>query len=563
MKQDSTLNLLAGIEGALGAATAAVIFGLFRYSPDTLNNLPSAQLIGFLGVAILVYYSTAHQLLRQRHLGGSALILSSLVVGNLILLMSQTGGFDSSYYAVWLIVIVLAGIYGFIYSFGLVGLSVAGLLATNYFHQRSIFTGWPQLLITLLAGALGWWLFRRTHQAKIATSQVQSLSGKLSQESLKTELLMQSIGDGVVVVGPDLRIQILNPAATTMTGWQEDEAQGLDWKAVITLVDASDRPLNDQTDPFKKAWTEGKSLNLNNYVLTNKAGQKVPLAITISPVLNPDQTTNGGIAVFRDISAEKLEERQRSEFISTASHEMRTPIAAIEGYLSLALNPQVATIDDRARGYLLKAHDSTAHLGQLFRDLLSVTKLEDHQLASHPEKFNLAELLHQVTEDMRFTATKQGLQLEFSGQSDAPVDQKTVTPVYTVEADKERLREVLSNLIDNAIKFTPKGKVIAKIGGDSDSVTVAIQDSGVGIAQTDIPHLFQKFYRVDNSATRIIGGTGLGLYLARTIIELYGGKIWVESKAGSGSTFYFTLPRLSNDPGHVTVRPTTGAREVA
>jgi signal transduction histidine kinase len=129
---------------------------------------------------------------------------------------------------------------------------------------------------------------------------------------------------------------------------------------------------------------------------------------------------------------------------------------------------------------------------------------------------------------------------------DASNSGKVVRPLYYVQADQERLREVITNLFDNAVKYTESGKVTIGLTGDKDVVQFYVRDTGHGIPKEDIPHLFQKFYRVDNSATRTIGGTGLGLFISRKIIELYEGRIWVTSEIDKGSTFYINLPRLDN-----------------
>jgi signal transduction histidine kinase len=121
-----------------------------------------------------------------------------------------------------------------------------------------------------------------------------------------------------------------------------------------------------------------------------------------------------------------------------------------------------------------------------------------------------------------------------------------VAPLYYALADPDRLREVITNLFDNAVKYSEKGRITIGLTGDDRVVQFFVRDTGHGIPAEDIPHLFQKFYRVDNSNTRTIGGTGLGLFISRKIIELYGGRIWVESKLDEGSTFYINLPRLSS-----------------
>jgi len=235
---------------------------------------------------------------------------------------------------------------------------------------------------------------------------------------------------------------------------------------------------------------------------------------------------------------------------------MRTPVAAIEGYLALALNDKVATIDTRARDYLEKAHASTQHLGQLFQDLLTSAKAEDGRLTSHPTVIELGAFLEQLTNDLKFVAEKKGLFMEFAlgnGKNNvinatrAASHELVVRPLYYVHVDVDRLREVITNLFDNAVKYTPEGKVTIGLTGDDNVVQCSVRDTGPGIPPEDLTHLFQKFYRVDNSATRTIGGTGLGLFICRKIVELYNGRIWAESELGKGSSFYINLPRLSTD----------------
>jgi signal transduction histidine kinase len=256
----------------------------------------------------------------------------------------------------------------------------------------------------------------------------------------------------------------------------------------------------------------------------------------------------GVLGVFRDITAERLEENRRSEFVSTASHEMRTPIAAIEGYLALALNPKVATLDARGRSLLEKAHIATKHLSQLFIDLLTSARAEDGRLTSYQKVIELGELLEQVADASRLTAQKKGLELKFMLSADGDVrGGLVVRPLYYAYIDPNRVREVLQNLVDNAIKYTAEGEITLALTGDASIVQIQIADTGVGIPEEDIPHLFQKFYRVDNSMTRSVGGTGLGLFISKKIIELYNGRVWVESRVGKGSTFFINLPRLTNE----------------
>lgn len=370
-------------------------------------------------------------------------------------------------------------------------------------------------------------------------------------EDIESDALLNAIEDGVIFIDGQGKIQVFNPGASTITGWPVEEAIGLDYRSVFQLVDDRGNAYQANKNPFARAFTERAVVRDNQATLISRSNKRIALHISVSPLWSEDkQTISGAVGVFRDVSIERTEERKRAEFISTASHEMRTPVAAIEGYLALAMNSKVSNIDDKARSYLQKAHMSTKHLGQLFQDLLTSAKAEDGRLSSHPTTLELGSFLESLTDDLRFSAKKKNLETEFvigtaSGVVNAHSDNnKVVRPLYYVFADPERLREIITNLFDNAVKYTDKGKISIGLTGDDTVVQFYVRDSGNGIAPEDVPHLFQKFYRVDNSATRTVGGTGLGLFICRKITELYGGKIWVESELGKGSTFYVNIPRL-------------------
>ncbi|MFA5004098.1 MAG: ATP-binding protein [Candidatus Saccharimonadales bacterium] len=408
------------------------------------------------------------------------------------------------------------------------------------------------VVAVLLMGAVVWWLAMRRGKRKAGASTNQ-LASSLKGERLKSDIILNAIDDGVVLVDNQQVIRLFNPAATNITGWSREEAEGLDWRSVFKFIDEKGEIKNEEA-PIEEVFKQGKTIRRNNSHLLTKSSKDLTVAVTVSPLVTESKEISGAVGVFRDISEEKQEEAQRAEFISTASHEMRTPVAAIEGYLSLALNDKVATIDSRAHDYLEKAHSSTQHLGQLFQDLLTSAKAEDGRLTNHPKIVEMGDFLERLTEDLRFTAQKKNLFMEFLIGNNEMIDASTpdkiggstkvVRPLYFVQADPDRIREVITNLFDNACKYTDQGKVSLGLTGNGDVVQLYIRDTGAGIPVEDIPHLFQKFYRVDNSATRTIGGTGLGLFISRKIIELYKGRIWVESTVGKGSTFYINLPRI-------------------
>lgn len=382
-------------------------------------------------------------------------------------------------------------------------------------------------------------------------SSASKLATNLQNERLKSEIILNAIEDGVVLLDAEKIIRSFNPGAVLITGWSIDEAEGLNFENVLKLIDDKDEPYTERHNPFNKAYKEGTTIRDNQAILISQSNKHVMLSLSVTPLLDDTKHVVGVVGVFRDVSQERQQEQQRAEFISTASHEMRTPVAAIEGYLSLALNEKVSTVDTRARGYLEKAHSSTRHLGELFQDLLTSAKAEDGRLTSHPVLVEMGTFLEHLAQDLRFSAEKKGLPVELvigshtQGKTEALGLTHSVRPLYYVSVDPDRMREVITNLFDNAVKYTDKGKLSLGLTGNDDVIQVYVRDTGPGIPREDVAHLFQKFYRVDNSATRTIGGTGLGLFICRKIIELYDGKIWVESEIGVGSTFYINVPRLS------------------
>ena len=407
------------------------------------------------------------------------------------------------------------------------------------------------MLGLLGVGAARFYLAKKDHAT--SNPNVSSLAKSLLVERSKSDIILNAIDDAVVVIDDQNIIQLYNPAAAKLTSWHQEEAMNLDYRNILLLVDDKNAAYSEDQNPFNRAMKEGKNMRDSNAILVSHTNERIPITISVSPLLDQKASVTGVVGIFSNVSEERKEERQRAEFISTASHEMRTPVAAIEGYLALAMNDKVSNIDTKAREYLEKAHSSTQHLGKLFQDLLTSAKAEDGRLSNHPVVVEMGTFLEQLTEDLRFAAEKKSLLIEFvvgisSGESTVDArdaNSKVVHPLYYVYVDPDRLREVITNLFDNAVKYTETGKVSIGLTGNNEVMQFYIMDTGAGIPAEDIPHLFQKFYRVNNTLTRTIGGTGLGLFISRKIIELYNGRIWVESEWGKGSTFFINIPRLS------------------
>ncbi len=546
-QRERSLIILARIQAVIDGLIVLGVFSAYIWGHNLLDDIGAWLAVALIAAIGLVYFLTIHQVLGRRKLALSVLILTLVTATCVALLIATTDGLDSPYYSLWLLAIIAAGIFGTTETVVVLSATIAYYvyaLIDEGFHAPYIRDHIIQLVITLAAAGLAEWVHSRGRRLLTTNNKLASLSGQLSEEQLKAQALMNNMAEGVMIVDANRQIQLFNHAAQQLTGWDESSAQHLNYNLVLQLHTVDDHEITETNDPFITIWNNNQPVSRDDLVMTTQAGHKITLNLSISPIADNNGGVTGAIALFRDISREKEIERQKDEFVSTASHEMRTPVAAIEGYISLATNPNVATVDDRAKKYLDKAHETIGHLGELFRDLLSVTKAEENSLTAKIEPVNVGQLLQSTVDDMQFTAQKKSLTLVLQT---ATTVGKAISPIYFVAASPERLREVVMNLIDNAIKYTTEGGIKVMMTGDAKEVTVSIIDTGSGIAAEDMPHLFQKFYRVDSTATRTIGGTGLGLYLCRRLIELFNGRIWVESKPGEGSSFNFSLPRLSDD----------------
>ena len=365
--------------------------------------------------------------------------------------------------------------------------------------------------------------------------------------TILAEMALNSIHDGVIITSKDGLVKFINPAAVSMTECgMASNAMGLDYGLLLKLKTKEGRDLTEGENPLVQAMRTSQPLEKYDCCLIGTQSAKaIPVAIS---VIIPDGAGDR-IITFRNIAKELAEEGEQAEFISTASHEMRTPVATIDGYISLTLNPQTASIDERARGYLTAAQAASKHLGKLFQDLLDVTKLDDGRIRPKMVPVEMVGTVKQISDAHAMRASEAKIDYRFGTSDPANFgDLHHINQVVYGFVDIDFLREIMDNLIDNAIKYTPAGgSIYINVRGDGDRVLINVTDTGIGISSEDIGHIFQKFYRADNSDTREIGGTGLGLYLVKQRVEAMGGRVWAESGFGEGSTFFVSLPRLSNE----------------
>lgn len=371
------------------------------------------------------------------------------------------------------------------------------------------------------------------------------VNNKVTDTSALANLVFNTIEEGLIITNPTGIILLANPAAMRMLGATDaNTILNLQISSVLHLENGEGLKIEDNVNPIIRSINSGENYTTSDLVLVSMQEQRRPVAITIVCATSGQ---NERIITMRDIARELEEEGEQTEFISTASHEMRTPVASIEGYLGLALNPKTATIDDRARKYLEEAHASSKHLGRLFKDLLDVTKLDDKKIKVQLSPIEVSSTVRSIVNGQVPQMSEKGIHYTFGAAGTSRDGAgKTINQEVYSSVDIDFLREAINNLVENAIKYTATGGGIwVNVRGDDDRVLINVTDTGIGISPDDLKHIFQKFYRADNSQTRTVGGTGLGLYLVKQRVEAMGGKVWAESSFGEGSTFYLSFPRIT------------------
>ena len=527
----------------LSCFTIILLYAWARFIP-TGYQLPiglsvSDLAAGVAGISSLIVLILCFWLPRKHETEiGIFVYLLTVVVATTTIITS--GGVVSPFLVMWIIVAIFAGFFGAII-LGMMGLLVIlQIIATSVqqginiqFIIGYLFFGFLPLIFSLVL-----WIRRQK-----TDDNTSNLENRLSAVENKSDVVINAIDDGVLAISKDGNIELINPSAQQIIGWDQGDALGLNWKSVLKLVTSDGKDVEDLENPIAQSLSKNQPTHNDKLFLLTSSEKRILVSIVSSPVGTDGE---GVIVVFRDITKEKAEEREQAEFISTASHEMRTPVASIEGYLGLALNPATAHIDEKARDFITKAHESAQHLGRLFQDLLDISKVEDGRMKNNPKIINVNEFLKNIFDGLATKADEKQLNYIFMPDIIDEGKEKSLQPIFYANIDPDHFREVVSNLIENAIKYTPSGEVIVNITGDDKQISISVKDSGIGIPAEDIPHLFQKFYRVDNSDTREIGGTGLGLYLSRRLAEAMSGNLRVESKYKEGSTFYLEIPRMSS-----------------
>lgn len=355
---------------------------------------------------------------------------------------------------------------------------------------------------------------------------------KIIEEKSRLESILENIGEGVVAIDSQRKVLLLNKIGEQLLGWKEVNLIG---KVIndLPLVDAEGQPVPLEKRPTYVSVTTGKNVYTNNYYFVRKDRSTFPIGITIAPIILNDKVL-GAIGVFRDITKEKEVDKAKTEFVSLASHQLRTPLSAIKWYTEMLIAGDAGKLSAEQEKYLGEIYHGNQRMVELVNALLNVSRIEIGTLLVEPEPTNITLLVQNVIDEQKAQIDEKKIEVSFIPEKDIPL----------MQADPKLLRMVVQNLLSNAVKYTPEaGKIEISLSlNDKQEVTLKVADTGYGIPNNQQDKIFTKLFRADNAREKDTEGTGLGLYIVKSIVDNSGGQIRFESQENKGTTFYVTLP---------------------
>lgn len=340
--------------------------------------------------------------------------------------------------------------------------------------------------------------------------------------------LINSLSDGFLAVGLNGVIEMCNSTALALL--DKNQLKGKNLNEVLRLADQEKKPV----DLLELVKERKKPIVSRDYQLKLSDDTSLDLYVSVSPLKLSfgSQSAGGYVVLIRDITREKTLENERDEFISVASHELRTPVTIAEGSVSNAMLIAAENHLPQSINQTLKsAHEQLVFLQSLINDLSILSRADRDKLAVIIEEVNLNDLMSMLIHDYQPQAAKKGLEIK--------AELNNIPAIFSA---KLYIREILQNFITNAIKYTEKGSITINGASSDGTVSLSVSDTGIGIGQTDQSKLFTKFYRSEDSRVRQISGTGLGLYISIKLAKLIGGTITMQSEINRGSTFTLHLP---------------------
>jgi signal transduction histidine kinase len=366
------------------------------------------------------------------------------------------------------------------------------------------------------------------NQAAVAVQNAQ-LYGQVRQERGRLSALLDSLSDGILILNSENRIERCNPAFSRMLEKPVEEIQDKPHDEVIHWTRPPQGLTLEQAETGGWPLTPHAHLYVEGELKRFQSEPALPVGITYVPLMSPEGLLINIIATVRDITRFRQAEEVKSTFISIISHELKTPVALIKGYVSTLRREDAQWDQEIIQDSLAVIEEESDRLAKLIENLLDASRLQAGGMALKLSDVSLFDLTNRLANRMQIQTTRHKIMVEF------------IPNFPIVLGDETRLEQVISNLINNSIKYAPGGQILIRGHINQDNAIVCVSDEGPGIAPEDIPHIFDRFYRAPDMA-RQTKGAGLGLYLAKAIIEAHNGRIWVDSEPGHGVRICFSLP---------------------
>ena len=376
---------------------------------------------------------------------------------------------------------------------------------------------------------------KKLSEAKIAMANLlEDLNSEkeiLFKEKTRNEAILTGIGDGVFVLDKEEKVILFNPVAEKISGFSAKEVIGKEYSKVLKLIFEDSGEINDKF--IKDAMISGKIVKMANHtVLIKKDGGRVPVADSAASIKDKNGRIFGCVVVFRDVTREREIDKMKTEFVSVASHQLRTPLTGIKWFTELILKTKLSP---KIKDYVNQIAISNERMVRLVGDLLNVSRIETgKKFEIILKEVDIISIVKNIIKEQLSAAEQKHISLVCS--ADAPRE-------LFLQVDELKIRQVFQNLLSNAIKYS-KEKALIAVGCQrkKSEVVFFVEDNGIGIPKHQQNQVFSKFFRAENVMIVHTDGTGLGLYIVKAIVEAHGGKVWFESEEGKGTTFFFSLP---------------------